>query len=601
MGNLSWHKLKEYIPAMLMTNLSTLLLITVDGVVAGNLVGTDALASINIFYPVSVLTGAITMLASSAISISLATAMGKNDQAELDNVKGIALRAMILTAVVASIVQIPVVWLVIKSYGLSDEIFAMTMQYAVGIMLCTPLGIVSSVGTYQLQIAGKMKVLMKLSLMEGIANLLFDLFFMGVLDIGVAGAGFGTACANVLRCSATVIYMIRCTDMYKSSKKKVSIREVMELLGVGVPDSTNNLMLALQSYLIMKIILAAFGAPGGAIKGVTTLCFSVANVLVSGVSASVRPMMGLYAGGDDKEGLKILMRQGSILDFIFGALAFLVIEIRPDWFYTINGVHDIPDGGELAVRLYAPMIAICGFTILIRMYLTNRKDSKYATVLTIVGNATLPLYGYILFKIAPAPFIFLSYPLTEITLFTLASLRYKYWKEKDRKEAEEKREDIVFYMTVRPEDAVEASRQIRKYADGHGINQKISYRVALCMEEMVAYAQQAEKTGLKGKINIDKRLHEDMHKLKDDDESVSQALATMLGDIDDCVSVEIMVRFKGKDAAVFVAMDDGRCIALDKNEETDKLITNNYALMRKLAKSVEYQYILNMNYTRFTF
>ena len=124
MGNLSWHKLKEYIPAMLMTNLSTLLLITVDGVVAGNLVGTDALASINIFYPVSVLTGAITMLASSAISISLATAMGKNDQAELDNVKGIALRAMILTAVVASIVQIPVVWLVIKSYGLSDEILS---------------------------------------------------------------------------------------------------------------------------------------------------------------------------------------------------------------------------------------------------------------------------------------------------------------------------------------------------------------------------------------------------------------------------------------------------------------------------------------------
>lgn len=130
--------------------------------------------------------------------------------------------------------------------------------------------------------------------MEGIANLLFDLFFMGVLDIGVAGAGFGTACANVLRCSATVIYMIRCTDMYKSSKKKVSMREVAKLLEVGVPDSTNGLMLALQSYLIMKIILIAFGTPGGVIKGVTSLCFSIANVLVSGVSASVRPSCALY-------------------------------------------------------------------------------------------------------------------------------------------------------------------------------------------------------------------------------------------------------------------------------------------------------------------
>ncbi|MBR0379320.1 MAG: hypothetical protein IJH62_02020 [Mogibacterium sp.] len=48
-------------------------------------------------------------------------------------------------------------------------------------------------------------------------------------------------------------------------------------------------------------------------------------------------------------------------------------------------------------------------------------------------------------------------------------------------------------------------------------------------------------------------------------------------------------------------MDAGRCIALDNDEETEKLITDNYGLLRKLAKSVEYQYILDLNYTRFTF
>ena len=62
-----------------------------------------------------------------------------------------------------------------------------------------------------------------------------------------------------------------------------------------------------------------------------------------------------------------------------------------------------------------------------------------------------------------------------------------------------------------------------------------------------------------------------------------------------------MVRFKGKDEAIFTTLDDGRCIALDKNEETHRLITDNYELLRKLAKTVEYQYILNLNYTRFTF
>ena len=48
-------------------------------------------------------------------------------------------------------------------------------------------------------------------------------------------------------------------------------------------------------------------------------------------------------------------------------------------------------------------------------------------------------------------------------------------------------------------------------------------------------------------------------------------------------------------------LDDGRCIALDEDRETQELITDNYGLLRKLAKSVKYQYLLNMNYTEFEF
>ena len=33
-------------------------------------------------------------------------------------------------------------------------------------------------------------------------------------------------------------------------------------------------------------------------------------------------------------------------------------------------------------------------------------------------------------------------------------------------------------------------------------------------------------------------------------------------------------------------MDAGRCIALDNDEETEKLITDNYGLLRKLAKTM---------------
>ena len=585
MGDLSMRKLKEYIPAMLMTNLSTLLLVTVDGVVAGNLVGEDALASINIFAPVSILVGSLSVLTSTGISVSISTAMGKNDPEELDRVKGISLRVLILVAAAAAFIQIPLVWMILRSYGLSPEMFAMTMQYAAGIMLCTPLGIISSTGTYQLQIAGKMKVLMRLTVMEGIANLLFDLFFMGVLDIGVGGAGFGTACANLLRCTVTVFYISRYTDMYRSNTKKITVSDALEVLGVGVPDASYRLIQALQSYLVMKIILAALGTRGAVIKGVCSLCYSLTNVLTSGVSGSMRPLMGLYTGADDKEGVSILMKQGVRLDVIAGGLATLVIELHPEWIYHINGVHDIPEGGMLAVRLFSLVLVVGAINTILRMYLTNRKDSAFATMTTVVCNATLPAFAFLLWKSLPAPYVFLAYLLTDLTVFAVSYARYRKWMRDDREELEKNGEDIVLNMTVGHDDAVEASRQIRKFADEHGINEKISYRVALCMEEMVAYVKEAETTGLKERFGA----RGDSAAGRTDDRH------------DSGLNVDVVVRFKGKDEAVFVTMDSGRCIALDKDEEAEKLITDNYGLLRKLAKSVEYQYILDLNYTRFTF
>lgn len=600
MGALSARKLREYIPAMIMTNLSTLLLLTVDGIVAGNLVGQDALASINIFLPASILTGSAGMLASTGISISLSTAMGKNDQSELDRVKGISLHAMLISAAAVSVVQIPVVWLVIRSYGLPDDIYAMTMQYAVGIMMCTPFGLISSVGTYQLQIAGKMNALMKLSVMEGISNLLFDLFFMGVLDVGVGGAGYGTACASILRCCATVIYIARYTDMYRSNTKKVTLADDMEILSPGVPDAAYVVVRALQNYLFMKIILAAFGTAGAAIKGVCSLCFSISFVLIGGISGSMRPLMGIYAGGEDTRGLRILMRQGAVLNLIAAGMITLVIELCPDLMFVINGVLDIPEGGAQSVRLYALYIVFCGFDSLFRVYLTNRRDTRFTTLITLVGNGSMPLFAFILYKIAAPPFVFLAYLFTELLVFSLLLARYRMWNRLDREALEKNGEDLVLYMTVRHEDAVEASRYIRKYAEEHGINRKISYRVALCMEEMVAYVQKAESTGIPGKPGTDlpdvRKLTESLLRSKG-----SQVLPETLIMDDDGVSVEIVIRFKGKNRAVFVSLDNGKCIALDRSETSGKLITDNYGLLRKLAESVEYQYILNMNYTRFTF
>ncbi len=116
-------------------------------------------------------------------------------------------------------------------------------------------------------------------------------------------------------------------------------------------------------------------------------------------------------------------------------------------------------------------------------------------------------------------------------------------------------------MTVRPEQAVPASRDIRRFADEKGIELKVSYRVALCMEEMVAYADRS--SGVR--------------------------------------ESEIQIKFTGKDRAIFIVLDEGQCLSFEDDPDIQSLITSHHRLISKFAKDVEYQYLMNMNFTKFVF
>ena len=114
-------------------------------------------------------------------------------------------------------------------------------------------------------------------------------------------------------------------------------------------------------------------------------------------------------------------------------------------------------------------------------------------------------------------------------------------------------------MSVKPEDAIEASRFIRRYAIEKKFSERIANRMSLCMEEMVNYVVSSQKN-------------------KD-------------------VSNQIIVRFK-EDSGVFMMFDDGKNISLDDDKVYQELTIDNYDLLKKISKSYSYQYILNMNYTK---
>ena len=584
-GNLMRKKLITYLPAMIMTNMSNLLLVAVDGIVVGNFLGSEAFASVNIFGPAVVLIGAITAIASTGIATCLSNAIGSNKQEEINRIRGASFQFMILMAVVVSIIQIPMIKFIIDSYHLDPKMNSLVWEYAIGIMICTPLGIISTVGVYQLQIVGKMRVLMRLSIMEGLANLIFDLFFIAGLKIGVGGAGFGTACANLLRASVTVIYLSRYTNIYKRDGYKTNVKDYIEIIRTGLPGCISSMVSTFESYCMMRILLHVAGTDGCVISGVAAFCSTVAAVLINGLQGSMRPLVGLLAGEDDRVGLSKLMESGFRHCIIGGGLSIITTMLFAPYFYYINGIRNIPDGGITAIRFFSLSFIVSGFNIVINLFLTNRKDLAFVSRLNLIGSAILPLIAFIISRVAPSSWLWLSYAINETIIFVILYARFFWWKKKDMQEDYESEQDKVLYMTVTPDKAITASKAIRDFANEYDINPMVSNRVSLCIEEMVAYADRTKDSN-----RFEQHLNDILDKASKD-----------LGIDINKFSVQIMVRFKGKDAAIFTMLDDGHHIMLDADEEKRKLTTDNYELVRRLAKSFDYQYILDMNYATIEF
>ncbi len=553
-------KMLGFLPTLIATHLSLLVISSVDGVVVGNIVGTDAMASVHIFYPATIMIGVLSALLASGISVVLSLSVGENDKAGILRIRDASRRLMIAGVLLISVLQIPIVYFIIRSYDLSENMRLLTWQYAIGIMIASPLGLVSNVGVYQLQIAGKMDVLFKLTVAEGAANLILDLLFVGPMNLGIAGAGYGTACANALRCTLTVLYISGKTEFYQTEGVKAERRDYLNILKSGLPEGANTLMRSIPQYFMVLIVLEVFGESGGAVLGVCSFALMIAFSLIGSVQGGMRPLAGVFYGAKDLPLVHALVRFCIwVMIWLIGFYT-LFCEFFPAILFRINGVSLIPDEGLLMLRIFALHFLFKAINTVFRVYYSVNGSSGFATVLNIVGYATLPIFAFLLGRYFPGKWLWFSYTMTELLILLLNLNRYR----KDRRllEHEIRTDKGMLYLTVTPENAAEASAAVEAYAKANGYDRMVGSSVALCVEEMAAYAKASRNSS---KVNI-----------------------------------EIVIHFTPQGAS-FLMFDDGEYLALDHYNKLEKLVTDNYGLLLKVARTADYQYVTNMNHTVFFF
>lgn len=201
-------KLLKFIVPTYLTSLFNTVYTIIDGIFVSTYVGTNALASINIVYPiVNVLTGIALVFATGGSAVT-ALHIGGNRKKEADRSFSVSSFAAILLGCLVSLMILTNLSAILTMLGATPVTIAGCKTYARWWLLAAPVVIGKELFTYFIRVDGAPTYSFITALSGGILNIVLDYILVGQMQMGIYGAALATILGLVLSFSMGIYYFI---------------------------------------------------------------------------------------------------------------------------------------------------------------------------------------------------------------------------------------------------------------------------------------------------------------------------------------------------------------------------------------------------------
>ncbi len=281
----------------------------VDGLFVANVVGSNALASINIVMPMFLILGAFGFMMGSGGSAEVAKTMGEGRE---DDAKSYFTTLTIAVAVLGvGLTAATIFFIRPLSYfmGASDLL----------IEDCVIYGTICLIGNipYMLQTffqtffitAEKPKLGMVLTIASGVTNIVLDWLFIVVFQWGIAGAAVATSIGYAVGGFLPLLYFARKnSSRLHFVKPHVHWRMLLHSAGNGSSEMVSNASRALTTFLFNIQLMRLVGEAGVSAITIMQYVNFVFIAVMIGFSVGSAPVVGYHYGAQNQTELKGLFR-----------------------------------------------------------------------------------------------------------------------------------------------------------------------------------------------------------------------------------------------------------------------------------------------------
>lgn len=320
---------------------------TVDGIIVGNYVSSDALAAVGSCTALVMVFIALSFGMSNGCGVVISQLFGARRMDEMRKAASTALILLFSMGVVLTCVFFfsadftTRTVLGIPDGEISDMVGDYIRFYALGMIFQFVYNAVAGI----LRSVGDSRAALYFLFVSTIVNTLLDLLFVAVFRWGVAGAAAATSIAQAACCIVSIIYMYRRYEVFRFrlGEKLFDVEKLKLCLRMGVPTTIQHMIISC-GHLLLQRLVNSFGAVTMAAYTVGSRFDHYAFIPSMGMFQSMAAFAGQNTGAGRMDRVRRGMRQCVSMNMVMVIIMCAVLYIFASPLSRLFGV----EGQELS-------------------------------------------------------------------------------------------------------------------------------------------------------------------------------------------------------------------------------------------------------------
>lgn len=370
------------IPAIISMVLSSMITIA-DGFFAGNYVGKEGIAAINLGLPIVYLylgLGLMISVGGSSLA-SMRLGAGDKDQSIAIFNQTIVTTSMITLALSGVIL---IFFQPIQSIlHINGQVAAFFKDYYIIMLAELSILVLNNTFGMFIRAEGNPQFFMKNSILNVLTNIILDYLFAGRLHLGIKGIAMASLISSSICFLFLLQYFIRSSKIYRFQKFTFISEILRRTIYTGASEFIGEISMSITMYGYNLVILKRIGVDGITAFTIVGYIAFVFNMIILGFGQGICPLVSFTYGAEEKDLARRIRKKTNTCVLALGIFVVFLMMLISDWYSGLFVKSETIKGMvQTGMLIFMLSFVFSGINTITTFYFTAIGRAKEAAVIS---------------------------------------------------------------------------------------------------------------------------------------------------------------------------------------------------------------------------